>query len=101
MASKIQLEVVYSLESREEIKEIIAYLRNSFSEKEVKQFDLMLIEFDQRVINYPKVYPISNKKLRIRKAVLSKQLSVFYRVYRSHIFVATVKDNRCDTSEWS
>jgi hypothetical protein len=44
---------------------------------------------------FPTLYP-ENKKLKIRKAVLSKVLSVYYTIRKNKIFVVAILDSRWD-----
>ena len=42
----------------------------------------------------------TTKKKNVRRAVLSKPLSVFYRIEKSTIEVLAILDNRCDFEVW-
>lgn len=54
------------------------YLLYKFTSKKVDNFFEMLSAFEKKVIIFPEIYPISVKSSHIRRAVLSKQLSIFY-----------------------
>ena|ERR1700722_19960740 len=77
------------------------YLQINFSEREIENFFLLLNAFEVAVCAFPKLYPVSSSKRKIRRAVLSKVLSVFYRIRRNRIEVLSIMDNRCDLKEWA
>lgn len=82
-----------SLQNAVSIKE---YLSNNFTQKEIDNFYILLQEFEIVVCAFPKLYPESGIKKNIRRAVLSKVLSAYYRVNKNQIEVLALLDNRCD-----
>jgi hypothetical protein len=95
MTKKRKLVVDYSQQSLKNAKEIVAYLKLKFSEKEVNNFFQTLNDFESLVSIYPTLYSESQKK-KVRKAVLSKVLSVFYSIKRNKISIIAIFDNRWD-----
>ena len=93
-------QVVYTDRALANAVNIKKYLLDKFSDKEVDCFYVLLSSFESAVIPFPKLYPTTNKKKNIRRAVLSKVLSVFYRIHNSNIEVIAILDNRCDLEEW-
>jgi hypothetical protein len=87
--------VEYSNQSIENAKEIVFYLKTRFAKKELDNFFKALIIFEKIVIFYPNIYPASQKK-RIRRAVLSKVLSLYYSVNKNIISIISIFDNRWD-----
>ena len=86
-----------SLQNAISIKE---YLVSEFSAKEIDGFYSLLESFEIAVCAFPELYPESEVKKRVRRAVLSKVLSVFYRVKKNKIEVLAILDNRCDIGNW-
>jgi plasmid stabilization system protein ParE len=78
---------------------IKAYLLKEFSNKEVDHFFSLLEAFEIAVSAFPKLYSVSIIKRGVRRAVLSKVLSVFYRIHKNNIEVLAILDNRCDLSK--
>jgi len=76
------------------------YLSSNFSAKEVVNFFAMLQAFEIAVCAFPKLYPQSLIKKDIRRAVLSKVLSAYYRIHKEKIEVLALLDNRCDIIKW-
>lgn len=75
------------------------YLHENFSDKEIEHFYALLIAFEISVSAFPKLYPASAMKRSLRRAILSKVLSVFYRVRKNNIEVLAIFDNRCNIEE--
>ena len=76
------------------------YLSANFSSKEFEHFLSILQTFEITVCTFPEIYPKSTIKKNIRRAVISKVLSVFYRIRKGKIEVLAILDNRCDISNW-
>ncbi len=95
MAEKEDFIVQYSKQSLENAKEIVSYLLKKFSEKEVNKFYKDLNDFEKIIIIYPTLYSESQKK-RIRRAVLSKVLSIYYSINKNKISIIAIFDNRWD-----
>jgi plasmid stabilization system protein ParE len=92
--------VGYSKRSDKDTTAIEGYLAYQFTQKEIDNFYKLLERFEEIIVHFPELYPVSTKKFKIRRAVLSKQLSVFYRVFEHKISVVAVLDNRMDPAKW-
>ena len=79
---------------------IKGYLLYKFTQKEVDKFYKMLGVFESLVCSFPKLYPKSPKSKNVRRAILSKQLSVFYTDSKNTIIVIAILDNRMDIIKW-
>jgi plasmid stabilization system protein ParE len=95
MVEKSSLVVEYSKQSLINAKDIVNYLRSEFTEREVNSFFKALNDFEKIITVYPILYPESSKK-QIRRAVLSKVLSVYYSVKKNKILIIAILDNRWD-----
>lgn len=93
MANKNNYSISYTSNSLNGAKEIVDYLEKQFSKKELDKFYQLLSDFEKIIILYPTLYPKSNTN-EIRKAVLSKELSVFFVVRKFQISVVAITDNR-------
>ncbi|MFD2144582.1 hypothetical protein [Mucilaginibacter antarcticus] len=99
MAEKI-LPVIYSDRAISNSLIIKKFLLSKFTPKEVNAFYEMLNKFEQIVSVFPEIYPKSAIKSKARRAVLSKQLSVFYILYKEQISVVGIVDNRMGYDKW-
>ncbi len=93
MSSNLFYSIEYSEQALKNAIEISDYISKNFSEKEVKRFFVALLNFEKRIVVYPLLYP-SSKQINARRAVLSKELSLFYTIKLKTIFVLTIIDNR-------
>jgi plasmid stabilization system protein ParE len=97
---KNALTIQYTLRALENASSIKRYLQQNFSDKEIDVFYSLLNTFSEAVSLFPELYPPANRKMKVRRAVLSRVLSVFYRISGDKIEVLAIIDNRCDLSEW-
>lgn len=70
------------------------YILTKFSKKEVLKFERLLREFESTVSNFPTLYPESNSKKSLRRAVIHKNTTVYYIFEKNIITVIAMKDNR-------
>ena len=91
-----EFEIIWSKESKVQFDKILRYLKDNWTEKEIKKFVSQLKSFEQIVIKLPEIYSESINNPGIRRAVLSKQNSVIYKIdyEKSQIKVYTIFDNR-------
>lgn len=94
------LAVIWTEQSLTDSLEIKNYLIKYFTQREIDLFYGLLISFEKVVVFFPQLYPISKKNRQVRRAVLSKQLSVFYIHSTDYITVVAVLDNRMDYKKW-
>ena len=85
---------VWADESLQNAQRIRKFIRSKFTEKEVLAFDKLLLEFERVILRFPDLYPRSILYPELHQAVLSKRLTVFYRVDDEDITVLFMKDNR-------
>jgi plasmid stabilization system protein ParE len=100
MAEKQYLTVSWSNRSISDSLAIKKYLQKEFSQREIDNFYKLLDAFEKIVLSFPKLYPSSIKNKKVHRAVLSKQLSVFYNLSKDQINVIAVLDNRVGYSKW-
>lgn len=94
--SNNNLAVVWSPLAIRQYLSIKEYLLLKFTSKELIQFNLILRQFEMVVQKYPDAYPKTNFKRNLRRAVLNKVVSVFYREIHDEIQIVAIYDNRQD-----
>ena len=94
------LSVIWTGRSLSDSQTIRSYLKYYFSKKEIDNYYKLLESFEKIVSIFPTLYPQSNKNKAVRRAVLSKQLSVFYTMTKDTITVIAILDNRMNDSKW-
>lgn len=90
--------MAYNLHWTEEavnnLERILNYLDQNWTHKEVNNFKLKLSKQIELIAQNPYMFPISLIHPRLRKAVLSKQTSIFYEVKNDDIFLTYLFINR-------
>ena len=84
----------WSPQADEDLDKILDYLANEWEDSvSLKFLDLVDILLNQIAIN-PRQYPLIHKSLNIRKCVITKHNSLFYRNKRNVIEVVRIYDTR-------
>ena len=95
MAKKVS-KIIWSPLAERQYLNIKDYLLEEFSQRELVNFNILLQKFEVVVKKYPDAYPETSFKKNLRRAILSKVVSVFYRVNGTVIHIVAVYDNRQD-----
>lgn len=82
--------IFWSEEAIRNLEEIIDYLYFRWTQKEVDNFKVKLSRQIDLISNNPNLFPISTFQPRLRKAVLSKQTTVFYEIKNGNIYLAYI-----------
>lgn len=82
--------IFWTEEAIRNLEEIINYLLSKWTQKEVDNFKLKLSRQIDLIGKNPKLFPISTFQPRLRKAVLSKQISIFYEIKDNVIYLAYI-----------
>lgn len=85
--------VVWSEEAVENLKGIIQYLEENWTEREIRKFAMKL----EKQISIIKLQPLSFPKARnfdVRRSVLTKQTTIYYNVYQDILRIVSIFDNR-------
>ena len=89
-------EIIWSPLSVNDIENTIEYLSDTWNEQVINEFldevDLSL----QRIALYPRLYPIINKKLKVRMCVVTKHNTIFYQEKKNTIQLLRIFDTRQD-----
>lgn len=91
--------VIWSPSSEKDLESILDYLQNNWDYQVLQSF----IEITEKLINQisinPKLFPVIFEKKKIRKCVLTKHNTLFYRERRTHIDILRIYDARQDPSK--
>lgn len=89
-------QIIWSPLSETDFSKILQYLHENWDENVAVQFiDLTENILDQIAIN-PRQFPVIFKKKKIRKCVLTKHNTMFYRVNKTQIDILRIFDARQD-----
>ena len=86
----------WSEESVNNLDEIIEDIRRKWTEREVENFKKKLSHQLDLIIQNPFLFPASIRRPRLRKAVLSKQTTIFYEIIEETVFLAYIHLNKKD-----
>lgn len=84
----------WSEEAIKNLEEILDYLKYKWTHKEVENFKLKLSKQLDLIVRNPLMFPLSNYNPRLRKAVLSRQTTIFYEIKDNIIYLAYLFVNR-------
>ena len=88
--------IFWTDESLNNLEGILSYLATEWTEREVAIFKKMLSRQLDLIRKNPRLFPISNMQPRLRKAVLSRQTTIFYEIKGFEIHIAYLFNNRMD-----
>jgi plasmid stabilization system protein ParE len=87
-------EVTWTKKSISNTLEIKLYLNRKFGKKDdLVWFEKLLKQFEKTVSHFPTLYPKSQKLKSLRRAVIHKNITIYYRVEKERIVVVAMKDN--------
>jgi len=89
-------QVIWSPLSEKDFEKIIDYLKRDWDNKVVEKFIDITDQLIYQISINPKQYPIINKSKRIRKCVITKHNTLFYRDRKDYIDILRIFDSRQD-----
>jgi plasmid stabilization system protein ParE len=87
-------EIIWSSEAKDDLENITDYLMFYWGTEVTSKFLLHTEKIIGQIAINPKQYPIFSRHKRIRKCVLTKQNSIFYRVKAKKIEIVRIYDTR-------
>lgn len=92
------MEVIWSAKAKTTFYLVLDYLDKNWSGKEVESFYNRTQIVLKSVSNYPELFPASTKNKKIRKAIVDKNNTFYYKIdtYHRKIHVLTFYDSRQD-----
>jgi len=86
----------WSKESISNLESILSYLESEWTDREIASFKRKLSKQIELIEKNPRLFPVSDVQPRLRKAVLSKQTTIFYELKEYEIHIAYLFSNRMD-----
>ena len=86
----------WSKESISNLESILSYLESEWTDREIASFKRKLSKQLELIEKNPRLFPVSDVQPRLRKAVLSKQTTIFYELKEYEIHIAYLFSNRMD-----
>ena len=91
--------IFWTEEAIKNLEEIIDYLQFKWTQKEVDNFKEKLSKQINLIHQNPFLFPLSTFQPRLRKAVLSKQTTIFYEVKDNTIYLVYIFVNYKSTDK--
>jgi len=88
--------IFWTNEAIDNLESILDYLNVRWTQYEIDNFKNNLAKQISLIEQNPKLFPISLYNPRLRKAVLSKQTTIFYEVNQQIIYLAYIFNNKLD-----
>ena len=75
------------------MEEILDYIVNRWTQREVNNFKTKLSRQLNLISQNPKLFPVSGIQPRLRKAVLSRQTTIFYEFSNDSVYIVYLFNN--------
>jgi plasmid stabilization system protein ParE len=79
--------IFWTEEAIRNLEDILHYLEQNWTQKEIEKFKKKLSTQIELISSFPKMFPVSEYNPRLRKAVLSKQTTLFYELKGNIIYL--------------
>lgn len=92
----MDFKLFWSRESISNLESILSYLESEWTDREIASFKRKLSKQLELIEKNPRLFPVSDVQPRLRKAVLSKQTTIFYELKEYEIHIAYLFSNKMD-----
>ena len=92
--------LLWTENAKSELSEIINYIATEWNEVAVRKFVKKLKTALESMLTVPTAFPESSAKKNIRRKVISKQTSIYYKILNYEIVVLSIFDNRRDNANY-
>ncbi len=92
----MSFELIFTPEAEETYEALISQLQQRWGDRFVIKFHGRVSKSLTIIEATPYLYPIANENTEIRKCILHKNCSVFYKVYDNVVLIVWFWDNRQD-----
>jgi plasmid stabilization system protein ParE len=91
--------IKWSLQARDDLKNIINYISSNWTDKEVREFAKKLNKRLNVIANFPALFPKTLQKENVRRSVLTKQIAIYYSKHNKTVNIISVFDVRQDPAK--
>ena len=89
-------EIIWSPDAVNDFESILEYLELKWSNRIARRFINKIDDNIELIIEDPKIFPLINQEMQIRKSVITKQNTLFYREINGKIEIVRLFDTRKD-----
>ncbi len=91
--------IYWSEEAVRNLDEILIYLNSRWTSKEINKFKNKLAKQLELIGHNPLLFPVSQYKPELRKAVLTRQTTIYYQLRDDTVYLAYLFVNKKDISK--
>ena len=91
--------VILSPSAKADIENITQYLNQEWGKNVLTKFLFKVKWIINQIVFNPLQYPVINSKLKIRRCVIAKQNTLYYRLVNGKIEIVRIFDNRQDPNK--
>jgi plasmid stabilization system protein ParE len=91
---KSTYKIVWSDEALNSLRDIIEYLENRWTRKEIENFARLLDKQLELIASNPYLFPKGSQSNSVRKSVLTRQTSIYYSIKGKEVHLISIFDNR-------
>jgi len=88
--------IIWSAEAENNLSSIIQHLEANWTARELKRFFSKLDHALKLISKNPKLFERTHRRRDVRRCVLSKQISIYYKIGRDNVYILSLFDNRQD-----
>ena len=88
--------VIWSPAAEKDLEAVLDYLQLKWSDQILNRFINKIDDNIGLIIGDPKIFPLINKRLKIRKSVITKHNTLYYRETSKSIQIVRLFDSRQD-----
>ena len=86
--------IIWTDESLEGLKNIMLYLEGRWTKREIKKFAKLLDKQINLIRKNPTLFPLSGRSKEVRRSVLSRQTTIYYKIIDNNVYIVSLFDNR-------
>jgi len=90
----MSLAIKFTPEAEDTYNSLVSQLRQRWGEQFVTKFERKISKALDTIISSPYIYPLAYENTEIRKCLIHKNCSMFYKIYDSTILIVWFWDNR-------
>ncbi len=91
---KSTYKIIWSDEAYKNLKHIVEYLEKFWTSREIRKFARLLEKQLILIKKNPALYPYSDKSNNIRRSVLTRQITFYYKISGTEVHLITLFDSR-------
>ncbi len=87
-------DIIWSPLAEKDLENILEYLAANWNQKVIVRFLIKIDFVSSQIAKSPQQFPLINKKFQVRKCVVTKQNTLFYREKETRIEILRLYDTR-------